>query len=49
MYCLRGKNKDGTDGIYYGDEAYTKRSKLDVMCPIQRGIVTNWDDMEKVI
>ena len=49
IYCLAGKNKDGTDGIYYGDEAYTKRSKLDVKCPIQRGIITDWDDMEKVL
>lgn len=49
IYCLAGRNKDAaSDGVYYGDEAYTKRSELDVKCPIQRGIVTDWDDMEKV-
>jgi len=48
IYCLAGKRRDATDGAYYGDEAYTKRSILDVKCPIQRGIVTDWEDMEKV-
>ena len=48
IYCLAGKAKNGADATYYGDEAYAKRSKLDVKCPIQRGIVIDWEDMEKV-
>ena len=48
IYSLVGKAKDGSDAAYYGNEAYTKRSKLDVKCPMQRGMVTDWDAMEKV-
>ena len=49
VYSLAGKNRGATDGIHYGDDAYAKRSILDVKCPIQRGIITDWDDMEKVL
>ena len=32
-----------------GDEAQSKHHiPLSLHCPIQRGIITNWDDMEKV-
>ena len=33
---------------YVGDDAYSKRSVLNLKYPIKRGIITNWDDMEKV-
>lgn len=48
IYCVAGKGNDANDIVYYGDEAYTKRSKLKLKCPIQRGIVTDWEEMEKV-
>ena len=48
VYCLAGKNRGASDGVCYGDEAYAKRGTLDVKCPLQRGIITDWDDMEKV-
>merc|ERR1711920_848619 len=36
--------KDG----YVGDEAQSRRSVLTLKYPIEHGIVTNWDDMEKI-
>ncbi|KAI9347467.1 actin family [Pilaira anomala] len=33
---------------YVGDEAQSKRETLTLRYPIHHGIVTNWDDMEKV-
>ncbi|KAJ2774705.1 actin [Coemansia nantahalensis] len=33
---------------YVGDEALSKRSILNLSYPIQRGIVTDWNDMEKI-
>jgi actin-related protein len=37
-------NKDA----YVGDEAMARRGILSIKYPIEHGIVTNWDDMEKI-
>ncbi|CAF4204491.1 unnamed protein product, partial [Adineta steineri] len=37
-------NKDS----YIGDEALAKKGILTIRYPIEHGIVTNWDDMEKI-
>ncbi|OMJ90243.1 hypothetical protein SteCoe_7446 [Stentor coeruleus] len=34
--------------VYIGDEAQAKRGVLNLKYPIEHGIVTNWDDMERV-
>ena len=34
--------------VYVGSEAQQKRGVLRIEQPIEHGIVTNWDDMEKV-
>ena len=33
---------------YFGDEAHNKRGILSLCYPIEHGIVTNWDDMERI-
>lgn len=38
------ENKD----TYIGEEALSKKGVLKLMYPIEHGIITNWDDMEKI-
>ena len=39
----------GQKDFYVGDEAIDKRGILSLKRPIERGIVTNWDDMEALL
>jgi actin-related protein len=32
----------------FGDEVWAKADQLILLCPIERGIVSDWDVMEKI-
>jgi len=46
-----GHHKNPSPGVenwYVGDEAHSKRRDLNLIHPIESGICTSWDDMEKI-
>ena len=38
----------GTERVYVGEEALAQKDGTELRFPIERGLVTNWDDMETV-
>ncbi len=38
----------GWKDSYVGHEAQHKRGLLKLTCPIENGVVTSWEDMEKI-
>jgi len=36
-------------GVKVGEDAWKDRGILNLEWPIERGIITNWDNMEKVV
>ena len=47
--CIgKAKSIISAKNCYVGDEAQAKRGILQIKYPIQQGIITNWDDMEKI-
>ena len=48
-YIVNGSVSMGCKPIYVGDDAASRRGVLSLSYPIQRGIVTDWEDMEKIL
>eukprot|EP01125_Pyxidicula_operculata_P016488 TRINITY_DN567_c0_g2_i6.p1 TRINITY_DN567_c0_g2~~TRINITY_DN567_c0_g2_i6.p1 ORF type:complete len:361 (+),score=51.98 TRINITY_DN567_c0_g2_i6:58-1140(+) len=49
--CIVGRPKNerlGIKGVFVGDEAQSKRGILNLKYPVQRGFVTDWDDMVEI-
>jgi actin-related protein len=44
---MRQAHMDQKDA-YVGEEALARRDALGLAAPIERGVVANWDDMEKI-
>lgn len=42
------QSKSASKNIYVGDEACAKSGTLILKSPIERGIIVNWDDIEKI-
>ncbi|XP_070580850.1 actin, cytoplasmic 3-like isoform X1 [Ptychodera flava] len=43
-----GQQPSEDQGILVGDEALSKRATLTLTCPVEGGIITDWDGIEKI-
>ena len=48
MFCIVLFQAELGQDLFVGDDALEKRGFLSLRYPIEHGIVTNWDDMEKI-
>ncbi len=48
LYFFQGFYGYGLTDTYIGDEALRQKHLLNYEYPIRRGIITNWDDMERM-